>query len=140
MSELGNELLLLFLPPQLSIELYPALGLSVGVQFDQEAQIRERILLANSEASLSPGRAKVASNFIGRDDTRQIGIGKKRAGQVVVNLGLGRLGVGSVEGIKPGEGILGPDAEATKVTSGGELQKVETLHTCQLNTRNVSVV
>jgi len=51
---------------------------------------------------------------------------------------LGWAVLGSKQGIEALEGILGPNAESTQVSSRGELQQVQVLDGNELNTRNVS--
>jgi hypothetical protein len=49
-----------------------------------------------------------------------------------------RLVVSAVKLVQLGKCTLGPDAEATDVSSGGELKEVQTVNTDEFDTRNVS--
>jgi hypothetical protein len=95
------------------------------VQFVHEFGILEGVLLSVVDLLLRNLVSEDGLNFIRVDDSGNIGIGQDGSGQSEVDL-LGRfLLVGSVDGIELLEGSLGPDDESSQMTSGGQLEEIE---------------
>jgi len=82
--------------------------------------------------------AELGLDLVRVEETAKIGVGDQRAGKLVVNLAGGVLAVCSVDLVQLLEGRLGPDAETSNVTSGGELEEVKTCHVDSLNSGKVS--
>jgi hypothetical protein len=66
-----------------------------------------------------------ALDLVTVDDAGEVGVGHDGAGQLVSLLGGGGLVVGAVDGVQLVKGTLCPDDKPSKVTSGGQLKKVQ---------------
>mmetsp|Transcript_4103 Transcript_4103/g.9238 ORF Transcript_4103/g.9238 Transcript_4103/m.9238 type:complete len:333 (+) Transcript_4103:280-1278(+) len=76
------------------------------------------------------GRVEDGLDFVGVDDTGKIGVG--HCG------GRDALSTFSVDGIKLVKGSLGPDAESSHVSTGCELQNVQTVDAAKLDTGKIA--
>jgi len=123
----------------LSKELGTAQADSVGIQADLNAEVLEGVLLkAGSLLGTCLGGADLGLHFVGVDETSEVGVGHDASGQGIAAL-LGRFAVdGAVNVTELFEGALGPDNEATHVTTGGKLEEVEALDVGEFNTREVA--
>lgn len=111
----------------------------VRIQRLHDSQVLERVGLE----SLLLGAARAGSaqdglDFSGVDDATQVRVGDSGHGQRVVALEGGLLGEGTVQGIQGLESTLGPDAEATQVTTGSQQEQVQCRDRNHLNTGNVA--
>ena len=114
-------------------------ALGVGVQLQHGRHVLQGVLLLGERAALPVDghRAQTALHLIRVDDTGQIGVRHGGLGQLVVLLqASSRLG-GTEKGIQLLEGGLGPDDEATQMTTRGQLEKVQAIHTAQIDASNV---
>lgn len=108
------------------------LGGGVGVQVEESLVVGEGVLAVGGLDDGLLG-AKVGLNLGGVDDATEIGVGDGGAGQDEAGLLL--VGEHVVEG---SESLLGPDDEATDVTSGGELEEVEAVNVGDLYAGDVA--
>lgn len=106
-------------------------GSGIGVQVEEGLVVDEGVLAVNS-ASVGLLGAQVSLDLSGVDDATEISVGDGSAGEDEARL---LLAEDVVEG---GEGLLSPDDEATDVTSGGELEEVETVNVGDLEAGNVA--
>jgi len=81
----------------LSAELDTSSTLGVGVKLDESTEILQWVLLAGVSLLLLLDGAKLALDFVGVDDSGEIGVGDLGMGKAVVDLGAGWLLVGSVD-------------------------------------------
>jgi len=81
----------------LSAELDTSGTLGVGVKLDESTEILQWVLLAGVSLLLLLDGAKLALDFVGVDDSGEIGVGDLGMGKAVVDLGAGWLLVGSVD-------------------------------------------
>jgi len=116
----------------------PPLGLGVRVEFDEETEVLERVLLVDDVFLRSLLGSKVRLDFLGVDQTTQIGVGEGNSGKSESNLEFRRLRVRSIKFVKLLEGRFGPNDEASEMSSRGELEEVEVMDAAELNTGNVS--
>lgn len=77
-------------------------------------------------------------DLVGVDDSGDVGVGHLMDGKGPSFLLLAGLGVGSEDVVEFLEGTLGPYDESSNVTSGGQLEKVESADVSDLNSGNVS--
>lgn len=77
-------------------------------------------------------------DFFRFQESGQVSSGHDGLWQIVVALELRLLSPGSVEGVQTLEGWLGPDDEATHVTTGCQLQQVQLVDADQGDTGNVA--
>lgn len=101
---------------------------SVRVETEHDLLVAERVLLLDVGtlgAGLTLGSTQNGLDFRGVDQTGQISVGDNVLRQEVVLLEGGRGGGGAVDLVQGLEGGGGPDDEATKVTTRGELEEVE---------------
>lgn len=73
-------------------------------------------------------RAYNSLDFVGVDQTGEVGVGDDREGEVVVLLELSTLGAVAKESIKLLESTLSPDDESANVTTRSKLEQVETVN------------
>jgi hypothetical protein len=114
--------------------------LSIGIQSHHNTEVFEGVLLLAvvDAGAVGLGRTKFALNFIGVDDTSQVRIGHDVLGHFVASL-VSRFAVSRAEDlITMFEGIGSPDDESSEVTTGSQLQKVETVDASQINTGQVA--
>lgn len=134
---LGNGLLDLLLEARLLLSLGADLGsdgsLGVRVEAEENSAVLEGVL-ALGEGAGGLGGALGTDNrldLIRVDDAGNVSVGD-------LGLGEGEAGLGSEDLVEAAKGGLGEDDEAAKVSSGGELEDVETLDGAELNTGNVA--
>lgn len=115
------------------------LHLGVRVEADHDTKVLEGVLLlAVVHASNSLGRVEDLLDFIGVDNSREIAVSHDVTRKLVTVLGSGSTSGGSKDGVGAVEGSLSPNDEATKVTTGGKLKKVETIDVGEIDTRQVA--
>jgi hypothetical protein len=114
--------------------------LSVGVETVHDTLVLERVLLLGVRTLLDlvTGRADNGLDFVRVDETVDIRVGHDVGGENVVLLQGSRGFVGTVELIQKRDGTLGPDDETTQVSTGSELQQVETTDVDELKTGQVA--
>lgn len=122
----------------LSAELDTSSALGVGVELDESTEILQWVLLAGVSLLLLLDWAKLALDFVGVDDSGEVGVGDLGVGETVVDLSGGGLLVGSVEVVQSLKSTTGPDDESANVTSGSEEEEVETVDVDELNSGDVS--
>jgi len=132
---LGLQKLLL----SFSSELNTSLTLGVWVQLDEGTEVLEGVLLTGlADLGLSLGSTENGLNFIGVNETVEIGVDDLSVGKAVINLGVGSSLVSSIDGVELLKGGLGPNDESSNVSSRGEGEEVESADVSELNTRDVS--
>jgi len=113
--------------------------LGVRVKAKSESVVDQRVTSHGvHRCQLGLLSADLRLDLVRVQQTAEVGVGNQRAGQLVVNLAGRVLAVGSVDLVQLLEGRLGPHAETTDVTSGGELEEVETCNVDSLNSGEVS--
>ena len=113
-------------------------NLEVRVQLQHELPVLEGVPLAGSEDLSGLPGAKTGLDFVGVDDPGKVRVGHLGAGEDEALLDGGGGGVGTEDSIQLVEGGLGPDAEATQVTSRGKLEKVQAIDGDELDTGEVA--
>lgn len=116
-------------------------GSRVGVEAELHLEVAERVLLLHVGAlgdGATTDRAEDLLHVAGVDDLGQIGLLHDGGGDEEVLLQGRGLGGGAVDLVEGGESRGGPDDQAAKVTTGGELEKVERVHGGSLNTGKVA--
>jgi len=96
------------------------------------------LLLDGALGVLGAGSLDDRLDLVRVDDAGNVGVLNLGLGKVVVDLGLRALRVGAVDLVELLKGGLGPDDEATEVTTRGELEEVQVLNRGSLNTRDVA--
>jgi hypothetical protein len=76
--------------------------------------------------------------LVGVDDSSEVSAGHHVSVEGVSALDGRLLGVGSEDGVKGGEGILGEDNESSNVSTWGQLEEVESLDVADIDTWEVS--
>ena len=112
--------------------------LEVGVQLQHEVPVLEGVPLPGGENLSGLPGAKTGLDFVGVDDPGEVRVGHLGAGEDESLLDGRGGGVGTEDGVQLVEGGLGPDAEATQVTSGSELEEVQAVDGHELNTGEVA--
>lgn len=114
-------------------------GLGIGVETEHGTVVAQRVLLLLATAgALGTGGTGNGLDLVRVDETGDIGVGDDGSGKGVTRL-LQRGGLeGTENGIQLFKGTLRPDDEATKMTTRGKLQKVQTLDASKLDTGNVA--
>lgn len=116
-------------------------GSGVGVETEHDLLVAERVLLLDTlalGAGVALGGVKDRLDFRRVDETGQVSVGDNVLGQEVVLLESGGGGGGAVDLVEGLEGSRGPDDEAAKVTTRGELEEVEGVNGAGLNTGDVA--
>jgi len=134
LNEIGLLLVSLLFGDQLS----SAGSLGVGVELDQESEVLEWVLLVGVDLLLGDLVSENGLDFIGVDDSGNIGVGEDGSGELVVDLLGGSLLVSSVDLVESLESVGSPNDESSKVTSWGELQQVQSGNAGKFNTGQVS--
>lgn len=114
---------------------------SVGVESEHDLLVAQRVLLLHNctlGASLALRCAQHGLDFRGVDQTSNVCVGNSVGGQEEVLLKGGGSGGAAVDLIESLESSRGPDNEATQVTTGGELEEVESVDRGGLNTGDVA--
>lgn len=96
------------------------------------------MLLGVVEDAVGLGCSEGRLDFVGVDDTGDVGVSDLATGQGEALLLGGWLSEGSEDVVQLLEGTLSPDDETADVASGGELEEVESADVCDLNSRDVS--
>lgn len=113
----------------------------VGVQAKHDLLVLERVLLLDSRSagdSVSLGGVDGALDFRAVDQTSKIGLRDNVGRKEEVTLVSGSLGGGSVDAVKSLESTGGPDDESAEVTTGSELEEVESGDGAGLDTSDVA--
>lgn len=134
----GDDLVLLLLASLAQQELLSSQGLGIGVQFDQNTEISQGVLLSLNLSLAGDLWSDLGLDFIGVDESGEVRVGQETSWKSVSILQAGLFGEGSVKRIQLLKGILGPDDKSSKMTSRGELQQIQTVDAGQFNTRDVS--
>ena len=114
---------------------------SVGVQAQHDLLVAKRVLLLHGTTagdSVALGSVEGALDFGAVDEAVEVGLGDAVGGQEEVALVGGGLGGGAVDLVEGLEGGRGPDDKAAEVTTGGELEEVESGDGAGLNTGDVA--
>ena len=114
---------------------------SVRVETEHDLLVAEGVLLLDTGAlgaGVALGGVEDGLDFRGVDETRDVGVGDDVLGQEVVLLQGGGGGGGAVDLVEGLEGGGGPDNETADVTTGGELEEVESVHGAGLDTGDVA--
>lgn len=116
-----------------------SLDLAVGVKSLHESSVLERILVVLIvSADGSSDLTELGLNLIGVDDSSQIGASHHGSVELVAVLLNTLLSVGTEDLVEGLESILGEDDETTEVTTGGELEEVESVDGADIDTSKVS--
>lgn len=113
----------------------------VGVESEHNLLVAQRVLLLDVGplgAGLTLGLAQNGLDFGRVDQTGNVGVSDQVGRQEEVLLESRRSGSGAVNLVQSGESGGGPDDEATKVTTRGELEEVEGEDGGGLNTGDVA--
>lgn len=113
----------------------------IGVQTQHNLLVAQRVLLLDSRAAsdgLTLGGVEGALDFRAVDEASKVSLGDNVGRQEEVALVGGGLGGGAVDVVEGLEGSGGPDDEAAEVTTGGELEQVESSDGRGLNTGDVA--
>jgi hypothetical protein len=111
-------------------------GSGIRVEVDESLVVGEGVLAVSGSDGVLLG-TEMRLNLSRVDDTTKISVSDGSAGEDEAMLLGGNSGL-SKDGVKSVEGILGPDDEATNMTSRGELEEVETVDIGDLNTSQVT--
>jgi hypothetical protein len=114
---------------------------SVRVEAEEDLLVAERVLLLDEGtlgAGLTLGLTEHGLDFRRVDDTGDVGVGKEVGGKEEVLLESRSSGSSTVNFVQSSESGRGPDNEATKVTTRGELEEVEGVDGGGLNTGDVA--
>jgi len=111
-------------------------GSSSGVELDKGVDVGERVSLGGKSGASSLS-SDDALDLVGVDDSVDVRVGHERSGKLVSLLGRSSS-VSSVDGVELLESILSPDAESSKMASGGKLQKIQSVDASQFDSGNVS--
>lgn len=125
-----------------------SLGLSLGknfslllgewVQFVHHGLVGQWVLLGLVVESDRGGDiSQFRLNLIGVDDSGKIGTGHNVSVELVSGLLEGTVFVGTEDGVKSLEGILGENKESSKMSTWGELEDVKSLNVASINTWEV---
>jgi hypothetical protein len=110
----------------------------VGVEEVQSFRVGEGVAsLSAVKNAILLGVSDGALNFVGVDDTSDVGVGDLVGREGPALLLGASLSVGSEDVVKFLEGTLGPDNESSNMTARGELEEVESAHVGDLNSGDV---
>jgi len=112
--------------------------LGVRVEFEHYPQVLQRILLQYSAVDLLVRCAKCLLDLFALQNPAQVCVGHLVHWQVVAGFQGGRFTPGAVQLIQLAEGTLGPDAEASNMTTRGEPQEVQFVHVLQSDAWDIS--
>lgn len=113
-------------------------GLGEGVKLLHHVSVLERVLLGLVvNANGGPDGAELGLNLVRVDNSGEIGAVDGVTLELVSTLLLALLGVGSEDVVEAVEGIGGEDGESSDVTTGGELEEVESVDVASVNTGEV---
>jgi len=131
---------ILLLETLLLENLLPAKGLGVGVETEENSLVDQGVLFLGPWALLNllTCGANNGLDLVAVDQTSDVGVGDLGGGEDVILLVSGSLLEGTEHLIEETEGTLSPDNKAAKVSTGGELEEVETADVDELNTRKVA--
>lgn len=112
---------------------------SVWVESVHEFAVGKRVFLLDEvEDFIVTRRFELGLNFIGVNDTGNIGGGEDGSLEVVSFLFSGTIAVSTEDVVDGSESAFSPDDEATELTSGGEFQKVESVDVSNGDTWDVA--
>merc|ERR1719209_2595384 len=110
---------------------------SIGVKLEHRSDVLERVGPHNSMHDLLNRGPGHLPDGLALQQDGQVSVGHLWLGQVPPCLGGAGLAPGAVQTVELLEGRLGPDAEPSNVTSGGELQQVKVVHLHGVNSWDV---
>lgn len=113
----------------------------VRVEAEKDLLVAERVLLLDEGtlgAGLTLGLTEYGLDFRRVDDTGNVGVGKDVGGEEEVLLKSRSSSCSTVNLVQSSKSSRGPDNEATKVATGGELEEVEGVDGGGLNTGDVA--
>jgi len=113
-------------------------GLGERVQFGHESGILEWVLLSLDNLLLWFLVSENGLNFVGVDNSSNIGIGQHGSSKLEVNFLGGLLLVGSVDRVEFFESTLSPDDESSQMTSRSQLKEVQSADSSKFNSRQIS--
>jgi hypothetical protein len=114
-------------------------SLSVRIQLEHDILVLERVSLLGEDEGLTLDRGlEDRLHLIRVDDTSKVGVGHGAVRKVETILLLGGGVIGPEESVELVESTLGPDAEASEMSTRGELEEVEVVNRGELNTRKIS--
>lgn len=119
-------------------DLVGAGGLAEGVQLLHHVAVLERVLLGlvvETDGGLDS--AELGLNLVRVDDPGEVGTVDHVTLELVAALLGALLGVGAEDVIEAAEGIGGPDDESSEVTTGSQLEEVDSVHVASVNTGEV---
>jgi len=121
-------------------DLLAAEGLGVGVEAEENGLVDKGVLLLGPGALLDllAGGADDRLDLSAVDEAGDVRVADLGGGEDVVLLVEGLLVEGAEDIVEEGEGTLGPDDEATEVTTRGELEEVQAADVDELNTGKVA--
>lgn len=114
-------------------------SLGVGVKLLHDGSVLERVLLGLVVGTDGGSHvSELGLNGIGVDDSGKVSTGEGGSVELVASLGGSSNSVGTEDGVKGVEGVLGEDHESSEVTTRGELEEVESVDIADIDTGEVS--
>jgi len=110
----------------------------VRVQGFHDLRVGQGVLLGFMLGFVGSDLTNDALDFIGVDDSSNIGVFEDGSVQLVSGLFLGRESVGSEDLVEGLEGRFSPDDESSQMTTGSELLKVKSVDIADVNSWDVS--
>jgi len=115
-----------------------SLHLGVGIELDEIAEVGEGIPLDRRMSVVNLLGSEVGLDFLRVDQTTQIGVGESNSGKSESDLDFRTLFVSSIDLVELFESALGPDDKSSEMTSGSELEEVQSLNAAELDTGDVT--
>jgi hypothetical protein len=113
-------------------------GLAEGVELLHHVSVLERVLLGLVvHANGGLDGAELGLNLVRVDDSGEVGAVNGVTLELVSTLLGSLLGVSAEDVVELGEGVGGPDHQSSNVTTGGELEEVESVDVASVNTGEV---
>ena len=112
-------------------------GLGIGIELQHRIEVGERVLLERSSLNIFLNGPDHGLDLIGVNDAGQVRVNHSGPRKQVALFLLRSLMEGSIDRVQFLKRGLGPNNEPPEVASGCQLQKVEPINICHLNTRNV---
>jgi len=121
-------------------DLLPAEGLGVGVETEENSPVDEGVLLLcpGPLLDLLASRADDGLDLVTVDEAGDIGVGDLGCGEEVILLEGGGFVEGPENFVKKSKSGLSPDNETADMSSGGELEEVQSPDIDELNTGQVA--
>jgi len=115
-----------------------SLHLGVRVELDKVAKVGDGIPLHGAVFDLSLLGSEMRLDFLRIDQTTQIGVGESNSGKSESDFELRTLFVSSIDLVELLESALGPNNKSSEMTSGSELEEVQSLNAAELHTGDVT--